>query len=133
MRNFSTLILPELSYKVTGILFEVHNSRGKFCNEKQYADAIEQSLKENNIEHEREKVIPESFSGEHKGRNKVDFIIENKIILEIKAKRMLLREDYYQVRRYLEAFNLKLGLLVNFRNQYIRPRRILNSMAKQVD
>lgn len=129
-KNFSTLVFPELSYKINGILFKVHNNRGRFCNEKQYADAAEQLLKENNINYEREKIIPESFLGEHKGRNKVDFIIDDRIILEIKAKRLLLREDYYQMRRYLEAFNLKLGLLVNFRNQYIRPRRILNSKFK---
>ncbi len=126
-KGFSKIIFPELSYKINGILFEVHNNLGRHCNEQQYADAVEKLLKENDIKYEREKVIPESFPGEQKGRNKVDFIIESKIILEIKAKRLLLREDYYQVRRYLQALNLKLGILVNFRNQYIKPRRVLNS------
>lgn len=128
--GFSKIIFPELSYKINGILFKVHNNLGRLCNEKQYADAVEELLKGNDTKYEREKVIPESFSGEQKGRNKVDFIIESKIILEIKAKRLLLREDYYQVRRYLQALNLKLGILVNFRNQYIKPRRILNSQFK---
>ena len=57
----------------------------------------------------------------------VDFLIENKVVLELKAKRMLTREDYYQVRRYLGALDFKLGLLINFRDKYVRPRRILNS------
>lgn len=54
----------------------------------------------------------------------------DKIILEIKAIRVLTRETYYQVRRYLQAFNKKLGLLVNFRDKYLRPKRILNSAIR---
>ena len=127
MNKSSKLIHPELSYRITGVLFAVHNELDRFCNEKQYADAIEGRLKELKIEYEREKILPLSFKFEKEGRNKVDFLIDNKIILEIKAKRLLLKEDYYQVRRYLSALNKKLGLLVNFRDKYIKPRRILNS------
>ena len=121
------IILPELSYEVNGILFGVHNKLGRFLNEKQYADAVENLLKENKIKYEREKVLEQLFEGEKEGRSKVDFLIENKIIVELKSKRMLLREDYYQVRRYLEVLGLKLGILVNFRDKYLKPRRILNS------
>ncbi len=130
MTNFSKIILPELSYKINGILFEVHNNLGRFCNEKQYADAVEKLLREKGISYKREVIIPESFPGEHKGRNKIDFLIEDKIILEMKAKRMLFREDYYQARRYSEALGLKLVILVNFRDRYLKPKRILNSKVK---
>jgi len=44
-RDLSKLIYPDLSYKINGILFTVHNELGRFCNEKQYADAIENFLK----------------------------------------------------------------------------------------
>lgn len=127
MKNSNKLIYPELSYKVTGVLFAVHNELGRFCNEKQYSDAMEGHLNKLKIRYEREKILPESFKYEHKGRNKIDFLIDNKIILEIKAKRLLLKNDYYQLRRYLSALNKKLGLLVNFRDKYIKPRRVLNS------
>lgn len=128
--GFTKLIFPELSYEITGILFKIHNELGRFLNEKQYADAVEKMLKEEKIKYEREKDLPVSFEGEQKGRNKVDFVLENKIILELKAKRVVPREDYYQVKRYLEAANLKLGLLVNFRDKYLKPKRILNSKVK---
>jgi len=131
MRDFNKLIYPELSYKITGILFMVHNELGRFCNEKQYADAIEKYFKKFNLSYRREKILPPSFEEELKGRNKIDFLIENKIIVEIKAKRLLVREDYYQTKRYLVALNKKLGLLVNFRDKYLRPKRILNSAAKE--
>ena len=131
MSNFNKLIYPELSYKITGILFNVHNELGRFRNEKEYSDAVEGYLKELKVEYEREKILPISFEHELKGRNKIDFLIENKIILEIKAKRLLTKDDYYQIKRYLVALNKKLGLLVNFRQKYIRPKRVLNSLAKE--
>lgn len=130
MSNFTELIYPDLSYEITGVLFKTQNDLGRFCNEKQYADRLEEEFKARGIKYEREKILPPSFQGELPGRNKVDFIVENKIILETKAKRILTKEDYYQVSRYLKTFNKKLGLLVNFRSKYIEPKRILNSSAK---
>lgn len=129
--GFTKLIYSDLTYEINGILFSVHNELGRFCNEKQYSDAIENKLKIKKIEYKREEIIPESFEGELRGRNKVDFIIEDKLILEIKSKRILSKEDYYQLRRYLDAFNKKLGILVNFRQKMIRPKRILNSSIKE--
>ena len=52
------IIHKELSYKVTGLLFTVHNKLGKYCREKQYGDALEQLLKENNLKFIREKELP---------------------------------------------------------------------------
>ena len=131
MTDFSKIIHPELSYKINGILFSVHNDLGRFCNERQYGDAVENGLKKLNIQYEREKILPPAFESEFKGRNKIDFLIENKIILEIKTKRFLAREDYYQLKRYLVALNKKLGILVNFHQRYIEPKRILNSSSKE--
>lgn len=123
IRISKDLIHPELSYKITGVLFKVHNKLGRYCKEKQYQDAIEEILKKENIKFEREKKIPISLEV---GGNIVDFVIEDRIILECKAKIIITKEDYYQVLRYLKASNKKLGLLVNFRNTYLRPKRILN-------
>lgn len=112
------LIYPELSHVITGICFDVHNELGRYAKEKQYADRIEQRLKGLGIPYKRELVIGDDG-------NVVDFLIDNKIILEAKARRMLVREDYYQLQRYLQAAQLKLGLLVNFRSQHIKPVRVI--------
>jgi len=120
------VVYPDLSYQLTGILFATHNDLGRFCNEKQYGDRVEKYLVENNIGYEREKVLPVSFDGEGIGRNKADFLIEDKVILELKAKRIISREDYYQTKRYLVALNKELGILVNFQQRYLAPKRILN-------
>lgn len=130
-KTFTRIIYPDLSYKINGVLFAVHNERGRFCNEKQYADAVEAHLKKLQIPYEREKVLLDSFDGEKPGRHKVDFLVAGKIVIEIKAKRTLTREDYYQMKRYLVALNKKLGILVNFWPRYIQPKRILNSSASE--
>ena len=78
------------------MLYEAHNELGRYCNEKQCGDLFENKLELRNIKYKREAVIPESFKGERAGRNKVDFIIEDKIIAEIKCKRFIGREEYYQ-------------------------------------
>ena len=121
------IIYPELSYIINGILFKTHNTLGKNCSEGQYSDFVEKLLKESNVKYEREKILPPIFYGEKAGRNKVDFLIDNKIILELKSKKVISKDDYYQVKRYLTALSKKLGIIVNFRSSYIYPKRILNS------
>jgi GxxExxY protein len=127
MKREEKLIYPELSYKIVGVLYATQNGVGRYCNEQQYADFVEQKLKEHKLKYEREKILDQYFDNERRGRHRVDFLIEDKIVLEFKCKRLLEREDYYQVRRYLKVLGLKLGLLVNFREKFLKPRRILNA------
>ena len=121
------IIYKELSYKIVGILFKVHDELGRFAKEKYYADLFESLLKENKINYEREKRISKTGLD----ISKADFIIDAKIIVELKAKPVISKDDYYQVKRYLEFTNLRLGLLVNFSHKYLSPKRIINSKYKE--
>jgi len=112
------LIYPELSYTITGVCFEIHNKLGIYSREKQYRDAIAEKLGEINIPYKKE------FNVKDTG-NIIDFIIDDKIILEIKAKRFITKEDYYQIQRYLQILKIKLGLLINFHNRYLKPIRVI--------
>ena len=114
------LIHGNLTYLINGICFETHNELGRFSKEKQYSNYLEKRFKEEDLKYRREFSISDSG-------NIVDFIIDDKIILEIKAKRLITKADYYQVQRYLQITGLKLGLLVNFRSKYLKPKRILRS------
>lgn len=116
--NKPTLLYPELSYTITGLCFAVHNEFGPYAKEKQYADLLETKLKNAGVEYHREYQIA------HTG-NQVDFLIRNSIILELKSKRLLTKEDYFQTQRYLQASGIKLAFLINFRNKYIKPVRII--------
>ena len=114
------LIYPKLSYLVIGICFEAHNELGRFAREKQYGDYIEKRLKESGIKFERE--ISISDAG-----NTIDFSINDKIVLELKNKDVTTKMDYFQIQRYLHSTGLKLGILVNFRSKYLRPKRIIRT------
>ena len=52
---------------------------------------------------------------------------KNKIVLDAKAKKFITKEDYFQMMRYLRIANIKLGLIVNFRNTFLKPKRVLYS------
>jgi GxxExxY protein len=119
------ILHKELSYKIYGHCFKVHNELGPFRSEKTYADFLEQLFVLDNVCFEREKPLPSSFEGEHAGRNIPDFVIEDKVILDVKSKRIISKEDYYQMKRYLSASGLDLGLIVNFRQKYLAPKRVL--------
>ena len=112
------LIFPELSYLITGVCFGVHNQLGRYARERQYSDLLETKLKEIKIPYKRELKI-------EKTGNIVDFLIDDKIILELKTKPLVLKEDYYQTQRNLQASDVKLALLVKFRNRYLKPIRVI--------
>jgi GxxExxY protein len=120
------LLHEELTYTIRGILYKIHNYLGSYRNEKQYCDAIAYGLKVKSINFEKEKILPISFPGELKGRNRLDFLIENKIILEIKTVPRISRNDYYQCMRYLVSSGKQLCLLVNFYPDNLQIKRILN-------
>ncbi len=115
----------ELSYRVYGLCFAVHNAIERYRNERTYADALEDELKQCGISYQREYAIPTSFTGEHERRNIPDFLIADSIMLDLKAKRLVTKDDYFQMKRYLAASGKELGLIVNFRQKYLTPRRIL--------
>ena len=112
------VIYPELSYIITGVLFSVHNELGPYAREKQYGDLVEHKLKEIRLPYGREVAI--SNTG-----NILDFIIDNRIALELKAVRSPTAEHFRQIQNYLQQSGLKLGILVNFRQKYLRPNRVI--------
>lgn len=126
MKDASKLLYPELSYLITGLCYQVQNKLGRFCKEKQYSDEFERLLINNKVGYKREIKLNKVKTGSPFG-NQADFIIENTILIDFKAKKFVTKEDYYQMQRYLQCSGLELGLVVNFRNTYLKPKRILNT------
>lgn len=119
-----TILFPELSYKLNGIFFKIHKNLGRYCRERQYADELEKELKKEKINYQREyRVIKDNdFAG-----NVTDFLVENNVVVELKAKKYINKEDFYQMQRYLKSTNKRLGLLVNVQDDFIKTKRVLNN------
>lgn len=131
-RTSSKVLFPELSFAVTGVLFEIHNTLGRFAREIQYAELMATALTERGITYERERVVPLIGGRLTAGSNRVDFVVDGVIVIELKAKPVLERIDYIQLQRYLQALDASLGVLVNFRERLLRPRRVLKVPSARI-
>lgn len=125
------LIHENLTYKINGLCFKVHREMGRFRSERQYCDKLEILFKEEKINFKREYELVKLSDVNSLG-NRVDFLIDNLIILDVKAKKFITKDDYFQMLRYLETADLQLGIIINFRNTYLKPKRIINSKFKSV-
>jgi len=123
--NMDKVVYPELSYIIMGILFEVHNKLGTKYQEKHYQRAIETKLKQSKISYKREMEVGIDFENEKLGDFYLDFIVDNKIILETKKVWQITQDDIKQVLRYLDATNLKLAIIANFKHKRLEYRRVL--------
>ena len=120
------LLYPELSYQIVGILFEVYNKMGYGYQEKYYQKAISEKLKEINLPFKEQFAVEITFNNNEIGKYFLDFIIENKIILEIKRMDKFFKKDIEQVYAYLKTTNLKLGILANFTKRGLQFKRIVS-------
>lgn len=120
------LVFPDLSYKIVGILFSAFNELGYGYQEKYYQKVVAKLLKENNIKFQEQAYAPLEFHGEKIGGYYLDFLIENRIILEIKKGDRFTKNNIEQVYAYLKKFDLKLGIIANFTRKDLKFKRIVN-------
>jgi len=119
------LIYADLTYKIRGSIFNVYNTLGFGHKEQVYQKALAEELKGKKINYEREKRLAVRYKGKTVGSYQPDFIIENKIILEIKAVKFMPKIFETQVLNYLKGIGYKLGLLINFGGQRLIIKRLV--------
>ena len=120
------IIHKEESYQIIGICMEVHNNLGAGFSEIVYKDALELEFKNAKIEYSREKEYAVNYKGiilSHKFY--ADFVIFDKIILEVKGKNKIADEDIAQCINYLKVSENHLALLVNFGEPKLNYKRIV--------
>lgn len=120
------LIYPELSYKIIGILFDVYNQLGYGYQEKHYEKAVATSLKLAGLNYKEQFPIPLKFKDEKIGNYFLDFLVDDKVVLELKRGERVAKSNIDQIYAYLKATGLKLGILAQFTPSGIKFRRILN-------
>lgn len=118
--------LNVLTGEIIGCAIEVHRTLGPGFLEALYAEALARALGAATIPFEREKKVEVLFHGDSIGHHRLDLLVADQVIVELKAVEALARVHYAQVRSYLRATDLRVGLLLNFDAPTLDVRRILN-------
>jgi GxxExxY protein len=120
------LIYPELSYQLVGLAYNVFNELGHGHLEKIYQKAYAKELKEAGIVFKEQAPYQVIYKEEVIGNNYLDFLIEEKVIIELKRSDFYSKKYIDQVSNYIKVSNLKLAILINFTTNGVRIKRIVN-------
>lgn len=117
----------DLTYRIIGCAMEVHKHLGNGFQEVVYQRALAIEMQMQGIEFIREHEMPLQYKGHDIGTRRVDFFVENTIMVEIKA--IINLEDVHlaQAMNYVEAYNLEIGLLINFGAKSLQHKRVPNN------
>jgi GxxExxY protein len=125
------LLFPELSYQIKGAILKVWKEFGPAFKEVVYQRALEKEFKNSDIKFESQKQIPIYYDGEKVGVYVPDFIVEDKIILEIKQLSFLGFKENQQAWYYLKGSHYKLLLLINFGGEKLQIKRIVYDKSRK--
>ena len=117
----------DITEKIIGASFRVHSALGNGFQEMIYQRALELEFKIMLLNYSREFEMPIFYKKEQIGLRRVDFLVEEKVSVEIKA--IIELEDVHlaQAINYLEAYNIEIGLLINFGSKSLQFKRVINS------
>jgi GxxExxY protein len=116
----------ELSSRIIGAAIEVHRELGPGFLESIYEEALKIELSKQSMCYDSQKEIKIEYLGVEIGMHRLDLLVEKKIIVELKAVKELTDIHFAQLRSYLKAADLKVGLLLNFAQPTLEIRRVVN-------
>jgi GxxExxY protein len=125
------IIHKELSYRLMGILYAVYNALGPGYQEKYYQKAIKLYLMKEQIPYLEQVRADLIIKGQVIGRYYIDFVIDHKIVLEIKSRLNFSKRDVLQVLGYLKQSGLELGILASFSTEGLKSKRILRGFGNK--
>lgn len=123
------LLYPELSFKINGVLFEVFKQLGGGHREAYYQKAVSIALKEANISFKEQFYVPLKFNDQIVGKYFLDFLIEEKVVLELKRGKFVPRKVIDQTMQYLESLELNLAIIACFTTEGVFPKRIVSTVS----
>lgn len=126
MDNIKTEDINQLTHKIIGCAMEVHKLLGNGFQEVVYQRALSIELNIQGIDHIREQEMPLQYKGYDVGTRRVDFFVEGKVMVEIKAIEKLEDVHKAQAINYCEAYNIADGLLINFGGKSLDFKRVYN-------
>lgn len=117
--------------KIIGCAMRVHSTLGNGFQEVIYQRALAIEMRIENLDFQREMEMPIYYRNEHIGTRRVDFFVENAIMVELKAVLQLEDVHLAQAINYLEAYNMETGLLINFGSKSLTFKRLFNKKHKK--
>jgi len=123
----------EFTKKIIGCAMEVHNTLGNGFQEVVYQRALVAEMEIQGLGFEREKEMAIHYKGQQIGTRRVDFFVEDKVMLEIKATTELNDTHLAQAMNYLEAYEMEIGLLINFGAKSLQFKRVHNNKLIEPD
>lgn len=116
----------EITEKIIGSAMKVHAALGNGFQEVIYQRALEIEMKDAGVNFAREFSMPIYYKSQQIGERRIDFFVEEKIMVELKAITQLENVHLAQVKNYLEAYNIQVGLLINFGSTSLQFKRLEN-------
>ncbi len=129
MKKVENFLHEDLSYKIRGACFSVHNTLGGGHKEGIYQKALAIELEKLGIKFEKEKSLTISYGSENIGVYRPDFLVNGDIVLELKALDFMSKDCEVQLLHYLKSTKLPLGLLINIGPQKVEIRRRINFIS----
>ncbi len=127
MVNMNDLKHSEITEKIIGASYKVHNTLGYGFLEKVYQNSLSIELRSLDLEVDVEKPIKVVYNGEIVGNYVADIVVEDKVIVEIKAVKELSGIHEVQLVNYLKATGIEVGLLINFGTSVQVKRRVMDA------
>lgn len=121
------IIHKELSYKIMGCIYEMYNQAGFGYQEKHYQRILAEIFKNAGLKFKKELIGRIIFNDKIMAKYYLDFLVEDKIVVELKVVNDFYTQHINQVLTYLRAQNLKLGILVLIAKEGIKSKRLINS------
>lgn len=116
----------DLTEKIIGCAMKVHSTLGNGFQEVIYQRCMSIEMSKRGLSYEREKEMPVFYEGQSVGTRRVDFFVESCIMVELKALTALEDVHLAQTINYLEAYNMEVGLLINFGARSLEFKRLHN-------
>jgi GxxExxY protein len=129
--NIKTMKYEELTHNIIGCAMRVHSALGNGFQEVIYQRAMEIEMADNGISFSREYEMPVYYKNQQIGTRRVDFLVESYISVELKASVKLEDVHLAQAINYLEAYDLEVGLLINFGAKSLVFKRLRNKKFNQ--
>ena len=121
----------DITEKIIGCAMKVHSALGNGFQEVIYQRCLEIEMSKQGMHSVREVEMPIHYDGQEVGTRRADFLVEDKVLVELKALTVLEDVHLAQALNYLEAYNLEVGLLINFGSRSLEFKRLHNKKYRQ--